>query len=144
MGTHPPNIADTVILPTLLNKTGAQIDEVYADAGYLSSSNAQAIRARGAVPFIKPKKNTVGRSPPRAKDKPAQRTSEAFREMVDRHQNEPIKWQLKYGKRNGIEATWSAVKRRFASGVAALSSRMRRIEAALKLIAWNLTRVTRP
>lgn len=119
------------------------MNEVYADAGYLSSNNAQAIAARGATPFIKPRSNTRGRPKPREKDKPAERTSEPFRTMIDRYHQDKASWMRAYAKRNSIESTWSSVKRRFNSSVTALSSRMRRVEAALKLLVWNITRVTR-
>lgn len=119
------------------------MEEVYADAGYLSSKNAHAITTRGATPFIKPRSNTRGRPKPQEKDKPAGRTSEPFRMMIDRYHQHKESWMRAYAKRNTIESTWSALKRRFNGGVAALSSRMRRIEAALKLLVWNLTRVTR-
>lgn len=63
--------------------------------------------------------------------------------MVDSYQKDEAVWLAIYGKRNVIEATWSAMKRRFNTAVAAARMRMRRVESALKLIVWNLTRVTR-
>lgn len=131
------------MLPELLDAIGGDIDEVYADAGYLSSRNAQQIRARGAIPFIKPKKTTKGRPKPGEKDTPSHRTSEPFREMVDRYQNDEAEWHEHYRFRVLIESTWSALKRRFGQFVLALSDRMRRIEAGLRIIVWNITRVTR-
>lgn len=137
------SVHDTIVFPTLLDAVRGRVIEVYADAGYLSSVNAQAIVARGAVPFIKPKKTTKGRPPPGVKDVPSQRTSEAFRDMVESYQKDEVAWKAKYGKRNTVEAAWSGLKRRFGPAVAAASERMRRVESALKLLVWNLTRVTR-
>ncbi len=137
------NVHDTLVFPALLDAVRGRIVEVYADAGYLSSLNARLISLRGATPFIKPKRTTKGRPAPGEKDKPAARTSEAFRDMVASYQNDEAAWKARYGKRNTIESTWSALKRRFGHAVGAASARMRRIETCLKLITWNLTRVTR-
>lgn len=137
-----PSVHDTLVFPTLLDQVRLPLTEVYADAGYLSSKNALLVRARGATPFIKPKKNTRGRPRPGEKDNPAKRTSEAYRDMVDSYQQHRDAWLKKYGKRNTVESCWSAIKRRFGHAVSALHERMRRVEAALKLITWNLTRMT--
>jgi len=138
------SVSDTRVLPTLLDAVRVPVREVYADAGYLSSKNAQAIQARGATPFIRPRSNTKGRPKPGEKDLPGQRTSEAFRDMIDSYQKQNYVWMRKYGRRNTIESCWSAIKRRFGHAVSASTARMRLIESALKLIVWNLTRVTRP
>jgi hypothetical protein len=137
------SVADTVVLPALLDQVQHPVSELYADAGYLSSNNARVIRARGATPFIKPRSNTKGRPKPGEKDLPGARTSEAFRDMIDSYQTEREAWMKRYGRRNTVESCWSAIKRRFGHAVGAATSRMRLIESALKLIVWNLTRVTR-
>lgn len=138
------SVHDTLVFPTLLDAVKGRVLEVYADAGYLSSVNAQVIVARGATPFIKPRKTTVGRPGPREKDKPSKRTSDAFRDMVASYHRDEVAWRARYGKRNSVEAAWSGLKRRFGPAVGAASERMRRVESALKLLVWNLTRVTRP
>lgn len=139
-----PSVHDTLVLPELLDTIPGRLEEVYADSGYLSSSNAQFIRSRGATPFIKPKSNTKGRPKPGEKDRPSGRTSEEFRDMVDRYQKDESEWKEHYRFRVLIESTWSALKRRFGQFVLALSDRMRRVEAGMRIIVWNLTRVTRP
>ena len=137
------SVSDTLVLPALLDAIRIPVREVYADAGYLSSNNAQTIRARGATPFIRPRRNTKGRPKPGMKDTPSGKTSEAFRDMVDSYQTKNDEWMKKYGTRNTIESCWSGIKRRFGHAVGAATNRMRLIESALKLIVWNLTRVTR-
>lgn len=139
-----PSVHDTTVLPALLADLRVPLIEVCADPGYLSSKNAQLIVSRGATPYIKPKKNTKGRPKPGEKDRPGGRTSEDFRSMVDRYQNEPVEWHEHYRYRVLIESSWSGLKRRFGHAVSALTDSMRRIEAGLRIIAWNLTRVTRP
>lgn len=139
-----PSIHDTTVFPDLLGGIHVPLEEVNADPAYLSSKNAQLVVARGATPYIKPRKNTKGRPKPGEKDRPSGRTSEQFRDMVDRYQNEPIEWHEHYRYRVLIESAWSGLKRRFGHAVAALTDAMRRIEAGLRVIVWNLTRVTRP
>lgn len=117
--------------------------EVLADAGYLSSTNVQHIVGKGATPYIRPRKNTVGRPPPKKKDSPHTRTGEAFRDMVHAYKTDESNWLSRYGHRNSIESAWSGVKRKFTGAVMAATTRMRRVEAALKLVAWNLTRMAR-
>jgi hypothetical protein len=139
-----PSVHDTLVLPALLERVSGTIAEVYADAGYLSSSNCLAIAARNAVPFIKPKSNTRGRPAPGARDRPAHRTSEPFRDMVDAYRRDVVGWLAIYGRRNRIESAFGGLKRRFGGAVAATGHRMRRVEAAMKVVVWNLTRVTQP
>lgn len=136
-------VADTLLLEQLLSRVPAPVGDVYADAGYLSSKNVNAIVAKGGTPFIKPRANTKGRPPPGTKDPPKDRTSENFRTMMDEYQTHNLTWLARYAKRNAIESAWSGVKRRFTGAVFAMTDRMRRIEAGLKLLAWNVTRVIR-
>lgn len=139
-----PSASDVLTLPALLRDVRVPLIEVCADPGYLSSANAHLIVSRGATPYIKPKKNTKGRPKPGEKDLPSGRTSEEFRDMVDRYRNSPIEWHEHYRYRVLIESSWSGLKRRFGHAVSAFTDGMRRIEAGMRVIVWNLTRVTRP
>lgn len=116
---------------------------MYADSGYLSSINVQLISGRGGTPYIRPKKDTKGRPPPKTKDTPGKRTGEAFRSMVETYKRDETAWLKTYFTRNTIESAWSGLKRRFTSLLQAASDRTRRTEAALKLVVWNITRLTR-
>lgn len=118
-------------------KVAAPIREVYADAGYLSQRNAFAARCAGATPFIRPKKNT--RLAPPKPDGPDSRT--AFQRMVGDEQTDRDAWYAKYGRRNRIESTFGAIKRRFGGRLRAMNHVMRVVEATLKILVWNLTRV---
>lgn len=138
-----PSVHDTLVLPTLLDRTSGRILEVYGDAAYLSKANTQAVVARRATPFFRPKVNTKGRPPPKTKLTQWHRGRDAYYDMIDAYNNRKAAWMERYGRRATIESTWSGLKRRFGSLLAAVTDRMRRIEAALKLLAWNLTRVGR-
>jgi hypothetical protein len=131
------------MLEQLLSRIPAPIGDVYADAGYLSAKNALAITAKGGTPFLRPRANTKGRPAPGEKDTPAKRTNESFRIMIDEFQRDQAAWLARYSRRNSVESAWSGVKRRFTGAVMAMTDRVRRTEAALKLLAWNITRVIR-
>ncbi|MFO1533865.1 MAG: transposase, partial [Thermoplasmatota archaeon] len=132
-----PHEHDTKFLPGLVKAVRAPIRELYADAGYLSNANCWAARAAGAKPYIRPKKNTR-QAPPKPLG-PDTRT--AFHRMVGEEQTNPTQWYQHYGRRNGIEATFGAIKRRFGGRIRATNPLMRLTEAALKLLTWNLTRI---
>lgn len=137
------SVHDTLVMPTLLDRARCAMESVHADAGYLSSMNVHAIVSHGAKPYVRPRINTKGRPPHGAKDQPSKRTGEDFRTMIDAyHQNERL-WLQNYSQRNSVVSAWSGLKRRFAGAVSAVSLRMRRCEAALKLVVWNITRVVR-
>ena len=108
------------------------IHEVYADAGYLSRMNCYYVRLAGATPYIKPTKKTKLAEPKRT----------PFNDMVRSYQAAPAAWLKRYGKRNRIESTFGAIKRRFGGRLKSLARLALRIEACLKLVVWNLTRFT--
>lgn len=132
-----PHEHDTKFLPELVAAVGAPVRELYADAGYLSQRNCFAARAAGATPFIRPKKNT--RTAPPKPLGPETRT--AFQQMVASEQANREAWYAKYGRRNRIESTFGAIKRRFGGRLRAVNQAMRLIEASLKILVWNLTRI---
>lgn len=118
--------------PKLVYAVQARITEIYADAGYLSAKNCWAAQMVGATPFIRPKRNN--RKPPAKPLNPFQRMLSAYLEN-------PQSWLAKYHIRSSVESTFGAIKRRLGAGLAAATLAMLRIEATLKLLAWNLTRV---
>jgi transposase len=125
-----PRVHDTLELPTLLRKVGCGLREVYADAGYLSNKNAFEIQCKGATPYIRTKATT----------RPAPPKSNAFNDMVRSYQTNPAAWLKAYGKRNRVESTFGAIKRRLGGRLRSIARPMLRIEACLKLLAWNLMR----
>lgn len=125
-----PWVHDTVELPGLLHQVATPLREVYADAGYLSNKNAFEIQCTGATPFIRTKVDT----------RVAAHKSTAFNNMVRRYQADPAAWLKVYGKRNRIESTFAAFKRRVGGTLRSLGRLALRVEACLKILAWNLTR----
>lgn len=116
---------------------------MYADAGYISSINVQCIVGKGGTPFIRPKVNSLAHPPPGKKDNPSRRSGEAYRNMVAAFKADETGWLRRYGARNTIESAWSGLKRRFGGTVVGATALTRRVEAALKLVVWNVTRMTR-
>ena len=112
---------------------------MFADAGYLSSRNCAAVQQAGGTPFIRPKKTWKGDAPGTARHRTHR--SPAYQDMLDAFQRDPAVWLKAYGQRNRIESTFGAVKQRFGGRLGALHRRMAELEAHLKLVVWNLTRV---
>jgi len=94
--------------------------------------NCHYVACAGATPYIKPTKTTKLADP---KHTP-------FNDMVRAYQANPTTWLKAYGKRNRIESTFGAIKRRFGGRLKSLARMAIRIEACLKLVVWNLTRFT--
>lgn len=134
-----PVVNDTTQFQALVESVGTPIREIYADAGYFSNKNAFVARSAGATPFIRSKKTTKQRAPP-PKDRPDLRTP--FERMVSAEQHDPA-WKGRYGRRNRVESTFGAIKRRFGGRLRATNRFMRLVEGGLKLLVWNLTRVRR-
>ena len=126
-----PHVADTVEFPRLVYAVQARITEIYADAGYLSARNCFAAAMAGATPFIRPKR--TNRRPVKVLN--------PFQKMLVSYLKNPETWLAKYHVRSRVESTFGAIKRRLGHGLAAATVAMLRIEATLKLLVWNLTRV---
>lgn len=114
----------------LLQQSRARFTEVYADLGYFSRAHCAEIRMRGATPFIHPKKTPRIADPKRS----------PFNDMVRAYQADPKTWLARYHKRSRIESTFAAIKRRVGARFRSLRVAAMRVEACLKLLAWNLTR----
>lgn len=125
-------------LPGLLERARTRIAEVYADAAYLSRRNAAAVKAHGAVPFLRPKSDTTGKRPKGIREREG---FAAYQLMISSFEADKQSWLKQYGRRNTVESVFGAIKRRFGPAVGAATPRTRRIETCLKVLAWNLTRV---
>lgn len=125
---------DTTQFPALVESAGGTFREIYADRGYLSQRNAEVARSAGATPFIRPKKTTR-----RIDDHLRHRTP--FQDMVASEQQDPATWYARYHRRSRIESTFGAIKRRWGGHLKSINRTMCNVEAQLKLLVWNLTRV---
>ena len=117
-----------------------QIKEVLADAGYLSHNNCFVIRAAGATPFIRPSSRSIRAHREGRKHRGKWRPTPAFTAMLQAHATQSD-WMPLYFRRNSVESAFAAIKRRVGGVLAAVTATMLRIEAGLKLLAWNLLKV---
>lgn len=125
-------------LPGLLERARTRISEVYADSAYLSKKNAAAISYKGAVPFLRPTKKTKGKT---TRGWHHSEGMEQFQLMIDAFNQDRKAWMKRYGRRNSVESVFGAIKRRFGGAVGAAKPHTRRVEACLKVLVWNLSRV---
>lgn len=132
-----PNVHDGTQLAALLDQIEGAIREVYADSAYLSRANCWTIRGKGATPYIRPTKKT--RKAPEPNERGLHKSP--FDAMVWAHDQDPEAWYAKYHLRSRVESVFGAIKRRLGGRLAALARHTLRIEACLKLVVWNLTRV---
>lgn len=136
------NTHEVTIGPTLLEKITGKIGRVFADAGYLSNKMCAAVHARGATPFIRPKKTSKGRERSDAY-KPNQRVHTTYLAMMDSYQADEAAWLAVYHKRSGIESCFGAFKQRLRGSLRAMKEHTMAMELVLKIIVWNVTRMTR-
>lgn len=120
--------ADSPVLPELLHTTreGFQVDEMYADKGYLSIENVEAVFDAGGVPFIAPKSTTTGAA------------GGLFEKMVHYYLYRREDFLAHYHKRSLVESTFSAIKRKFGDSVRSKAPVAMKNEVLAKLVCHNL------
>lgn len=133
---------EVTVGPSLLGKITGKMHRVFADSGYLSNRMCHAIRSLGATPYIRPKTTSKGRKQKNAY-KPSRGIHESYLDMMDSYQTNEAAWLATYHKRSRIESAFGGFKQRLRGGLAAMSVRLQHIELTLKLLVWNVTRLTR-
>jgi transposase len=120
--------ADSPRLPALLKTTAQTFDvqEVSADAGYLSAENVNAITEIGATPFIAFKDNSTGG------------VGGLFRQMFHHYEFHRDDYLKHYHKRSNVESTFSMMKAKFGDHVRAKSDSGMVNEALAKVLCHNL------
>ncbi len=124
------SVADVVMLEQLLGttaKNGFKMDEVSADKAYLSHANLAAIERVGAVPFIPFKENSVSTGSP------------AWERMWHYASFRRDEFLAHYHRRSNVEATFSAIKRKFGPGVRSKLPAAQVNEVLLKCLCQNLS-----
>ncbi len=119
---------DCPILGPLVRQTanGFTVKEVSADKGYLSAENVEVIASVGGTPFIAPKVNTTGAAGGR------------FEQMYHYYQFRRDDFLTHYHKRSNVEATFSAIKRKFGDFVRSKSQTAMTNEVLCKILCHNL------
>src|SRR5439155_14679734 len=121
-------VNDSPILPGLARTTAQNftINEMSADKGYLSAENVEVIAELGGTAFIAPKSNTTGA------------VGGLFEKMYHFYQFKRDEFLQHYHKRSNVEATISAVKRKFGDSLRSRSDVAMVNEALCKFVCHNL------
>jgi transposase len=120
---------DSPELPPLLASTAQRFNvaEVSADKAYLSNNNLTAIEAVGGVPFIPFKSNSRSDGSP------------AWRRMWGMFLYKQDEFAAHYHKRSNVEATISAIKRKFGGAVRSKRLTAQTNEILCKVLCHNLS-----
>lgn len=104
-----------------------KIKEVYADAGYLSRQNCEAITQLGGVPYIMPKENST----PRAG------RSIAWHSMIRLWKDNQQLFKKHYHQRSNAESVFSMLKRKYLPYVRSKSDTAQYNEILCKVVCHN-------
>jgi transposase len=116
-----------VPLVTATAANGFDVSEVSADKAYLSHANLAAVEALGARPFVPFKSNSgPGGSP-------------AWERLWHHFSANREDFLTRYHRRSNVEATFSAVKRKFGGAVRSKLPAAQFNEVLLKCLCHNLT-----
>lgn len=121
--------ADSPQLPGLVERTGErfQMQEVSADKAYLGHANLAVIESSGAVPYIPFKTNSRGMG------------SAAWTRMWGLFMYRQPEFLAHYHKRSNVEATFSAIKRKFGASVRSKKYVAQVNEVLCKILCHNLS-----
>ena len=120
--------ADSPEMPDLIASTGKnfKIGEVSADKAYLSHANLKAIEDAGGVPYVPFKSNSKSKG------------SAAWRRMWATFMLKQEEFLAHYHQRSNVEATFSAMKRKFGGAVRSKSHPAQVNEVLCKVLCHNL------
>ncbi len=122
------NTNDSIVLPALAKSTAHnfQVAEISADKGYASKSNAEAIAALGAVPFISFAAHHRGNG------------GGSWEKMYHYFQFKRDEFLQHYHKRSNVESTFSMMKRKFGDGLRSKTDVAMTNETLCKVLCHNL------
>ncbi len=128
--------ADSPQFPGLVNgvvDAGFVLKEVYADKGYLSGENFNVVGEAGGTPYIMFKENSRGRAKHRRNHSPW------WKQMWHRFQSEPSLFLDHYHKRENVEATFAAMKKKLGETLSSKDPTAQANELLCKVLAYNIT-----
>ena len=121
-------VGDQTQLENLL-KDLDDIESVAGDSNYLSHRNCELIRAKGATPYLKPRKH----SPTKIIGPPA------WKHMIRSYRKNLNKWMKHYHTRSMAETAFSAIKRTLGHWLTSIRRDLQKIELIIKVIVYNIT-----
>jgi transposase len=123
-------VGDAPVLPSLVNgaaERGFTMADLSADKAYLSHANLAAVEKVGAVPYIPFKSNSQGEGPA------------AWRKLWHLFNYKRDEFLTHYHARSNVEATFSAMKRKFGAAVRSKLPVAQRNEVLVKALCFNLS-----
>jgi transposase len=124
------NVHDSPMFAPVVERTkakGFDVREVSADKAYLSHDNLATVERAGGVPFVPFKSNSGSKG------------SAAWERMFHYFSLNKDDFLAHYHKRSNVEATFSAVKRKFGPGVRSKLPDAQLNEVLLKCLCFNLS-----
>ncbi|MGV8086656.1 MAG: transposase [Candidatus Woesearchaeota archaeon] len=104
------------------------VREVYADAGYISKDNVNAVSKAGAIPFIDSRRNI--HVPRKGKVTP-------WSAMLQLRNDNPKERYKHYGRRSTSESNFSAFKRKFVEYCRSKLPVSQKNEILAKIVCYN-------
>jgi transposase len=122
----------TVGDPTQLGNLLEELDDletVSGDSGYLSRRNCELIEAKGATPYLKPRRHSPDKiiGPP------------AWRRMIQSYRRDRRRWMKHYHKRSMAETVFSAIKRTLGHSLRSIRRDLQKLELMIRVIVYNIT-----
>jgi transposase len=121
-------VGDTTQLGALLESLD-DIESVSGDTGYLSHRNCMLIEAKGATPYLKPKRH----SPEKPIGPPA------WKRMIQSYRRNRRRWMKRYHTRSMAETAFSTIKRTLGHRLTSTRRDHQKHELMTKVIAYNTT-----
>jgi transposase len=120
-------VGDTTQLGALLESLD-DIESVSADTGYLSHRNCMLVEAKGATPYLKPKRH----SPEKPIGPPA------WKRMIHSYRRNNRRWMKQYHTRSMAETAFSAIKRALGHRLTSNRRDHQKLELIIKVIVYNV------
>ncbi len=126
---------DTNYYGPLISETAKRyrLKEIYADTGYLSKDNCKIAESVGAVPFIKPSKQTSKKFGHHVKH------AYEWQRMINMWFENRQYFLDHYHKRSNVESAFSAMKRKFLPYVRSKSTQAQYNEILCKVCCYNVS-----
>jgi transposase len=121
-------VGDPTQLSTLLEGLD-NIESVSGDSGYLSRRNCELIEAKGATPYLKPRRH----SPTKIIGPPA------WKRMIQSYRRNKRSWMKHYHKRSMAETAFSAIKRTLGHQLTSTRRDHQKLELMTRVIVYNIT-----
>ncbi len=104
------------------------VREVYADAGYISKDNVNAVSRAGALPFIDSRRNI---------HVPRKGRNTAWASMLQLRKDNPDEWFKHYHRRPTVESNISALKRKYVEYCRSKLPITQKNEILAKIVCYN-------